>query len=51
MMKTVPVYEDDYGTTRCTNCHTELYCDENGDMPDECPHCGASLDYSFYEQA
>lgn len=50
-MKTVPVYEDEYGTTCCSKCHSELYCDENGDMPDKCPCCGASLDYHIYDQA
>lgn len=48
-MKIVHVYEDKYGSTRCGNCDEELLCDENGDMPQECPCCYSLLDYSFYD--
>lgn len=43
------VYEDRFGNTRCGACMDALFCDENGDMPDECPRCGAPLDYSLYD--
>lgn len=43
------VYEDRFGNTRCGACMEALFCDENGDMPDECPRCGAPLDYSLYD--
>ena len=42
------VYEDWYGITRCGVCHAPLTCDDNGDMPEECPGCGSELDYSLY---
>lgn len=44
------VYEDRHGNTRCGVCCEPLFCDENGDMPDKCPHCGAPLDYSIYAE-
>lgn len=42
------VYEDDFGICRCEGCDAELVCNENGDMPDNCPKCKAKLDWSFY---
>lgn len=42
------VYEDRHGNTRCGVCCAALLCDDNGDMPDTCPCCGAPLDYSIY---
>lgn len=44
------VYEDRHGNTRCSACCAFLSCDDNGDMPDKCPCCGAPLDYQIYEQ-
>lgn len=45
------VYEDRHGNTRCVVCCAALFCDDNGDMPDTCPCCGAPLDYSIYSPA
>lgn len=45
------VYEDRHGNTRCGVCCAALFCDDNGDMPDTCPCCGAPLDYSIYSPA
>lgn len=45
------VYEDRHGNTRCGVCCAALFCDDNGDMPDNCPCCGAPLDYSIYGPA
>lgn len=45
------VYEDRHGNTRCGVCCAALFCDDNGDMPDICPCCGAPLDYSIYRPA
>ena len=45
------VYEDRHGNTRCGVCCAALFCDDNGDMPDACPCCGAPLDYSIYGPA
>lgn len=45
------VYEDRHGNTRCGVCCAALFCDDNGDMPDTCPCCGAPLDYSIYNPA
>lgn len=44
------VYEDRHGNVRCGVCCEALFCDENGDMPDNCPSCGAPLDYSIYSE-
>lgn len=44
------VYEDCYGYVRCGCCREAIFCDENGDMPEECPGCGAQLSYSVYDQ-
>lgn len=40
----------DNGLVICASCGTELECDhETGDMPDICPKCGKTLDWSdFY---
>lgn len=40
------VCEDNFGVLWCEDCGAELTCDENGDMPETCPDCGAPLDYS-----
>ncbi len=45
---TVEVREDDQGVTRCGACGAELLCNECGDMPDTCPHCGKNLGYNIY---
>lgn len=45
------VYEDRHGNTRCSACCSPLWCNDNGDMPDTCPQCGAPLDYSAYTYA
>ena len=44
------VYEDRHGNTRCCVCCAPLFCNKFGDMPDECPSCGAPLDYSIYNE-
>ena len=46
----VEVYETPFGEVLCGRCGCELECDENGDMPDICPECGAELGYAYYEQ-
>lgn len=43
------VYEDRYGNVRCSACCGPLFCNECGDMPETCPHCGAPLEYSIYD--
>lgn len=45
------VYEDRHGNTRCGACCEPLFCKKSGDMPENCPHCGAPLDYSIYAPA
>lgn len=42
------VIEDNDGISRCGACCCMLLADDNGDMPDICPACGATLDYSDY---
>ena len=44
------VYEDRHGNIRCEGCCEPLFCNENGDMPEECPRCGAPLAYSIFTQ-
>ena len=43
------VHEDDFGILWCTNCSTELTCDENGELPAICPDCGEALDWARYK--
>ena len=40
----------DYEETYCEHCGTTIECDENGEMPDICPHCKAELDYFIFER-
>ena len=40
------VIEDRFGVTRCETCEAEILCNEFGDMPDVCPVCKESLDWS-----
>lgn len=37
-----------YGELFCENCGASLECDQNGDLPELCPVCGAKLDYSKF---
>lgn len=39
------VRTDDFGITHC-ECGSEIICNVFGDMPEVCPICGATLDYS-----
>lgn len=39
------IAETEYGELRCALCNELLLCDECGDMPEECPNCGATLVY------
>lgn len=44
----VKLTEDNNGMLHCA-CGAEILCDkETGDMPEKCPKCGATLDYSAY---
>lgn len=43
---TTIVKESDYGLLYCSNCETDIMCDENGDFSDFCPGCGRGLDWS-----
>lgn len=43
------VFIDEWGVSRCA-CGAELCCDEYGEMPDDCPVCGAELDYSHIDE-
>lgn len=42
---------DDYGVTYCEKCGAELLCNECGDMPDTCPHCGRLIDWGAFTAA
>ena len=44
------VYEDSFGISRCGHCHSELSCNDCGDMPDICPSCRESLNWELYKQ-
>lgn len=39
------VRDTDDGGVACGGCGKDLICNEYGDMPDECPGCGALLEY------
>ena len=43
------VLEDCFGVTRCETCAAKILCDEFGDMPDVCPVCKESLDWSDWD--
>lgn len=44
----VKLTEDNNSMLHCA-CGAEILCDkETGDMPEKCPKCGATLDYSAY---
>ena len=45
-METATVNLGDYGELFCENCGASLKCDQNGDLQELCPACGAKLDYS-----
>ena len=32
---------EQYGELFCAKCHSSIVCDECGDMPAQCPVCGA----------
>ncbi len=46
--RTATVTLGDYGELCCENCGASLECDQNGDLPELCPVCGAKLDYSKF---
>ena len=43
------VRTNDFGLTYC-ECGAEIICNEFGDMPNTCPDCGATLDYSHVDE-
>lgn len=45
------VQEDEHGIIHCSNCNTELVCNDCGSMPELCPSCGVALDWNSYDPA
>lgn len=37
---------EQYGELFCAKCHSSIVCDECGDMPTQCPVCGAKFNWS-----
>lgn len=36
---------EQYGELFCAKCHSSIVCDECGDMPEQCPVCGAKFNW------
>lgn len=37
---------EQYGELFCAKCHSSIVCNEFGDMPEQCPVCGAKFNWS-----